>query len=140
VGSKPEGLSTAEALRRLEKNGLNQVESAARKPVIWRLLKEFTQFFSVILWVASGLAFVADWLDPGQGMARIGYAVIAVIVVSGAFSFWQEYRIEQTLAALRKLLPKSVKMSEIPFDSDRMRQAGRACDAGRCGTVLQGRA
>jgi sodium/potassium-transporting ATPase subunit alpha len=35
-------------------------------------------------------------------MARIGYAVIAVILVSGVFSFWQEYRIEQTLAALQK--------------------------------------
>jgi P-type E1-E2 ATPase len=41
-------------------------------------------------------------------MARIGYAVTAVILVSGLFSFWQEYRIEQTLAALQKLLPQQV--------------------------------
>jgi sodium/potassium-transporting ATPase subunit alpha len=86
------------------------VGTVAPQSAIWRLLKEFTQFFSVILWVASGLAFVADWLDPGQGMARIGYAIVAVIIVSGVFSFWQEYRIEQTLAALRKLLPQSVKL------------------------------
>src|SRR4029077_2255138 len=32
------------------------------------------------------------------------------IVVSGLFSFWQEYRAEQTLAALLKLLPQEVKV------------------------------
>jgi sodium/potassium-transporting ATPase subunit alpha len=110
VSGGAEGLSTAEALHRLEKYGPNHVESVVQQPAIWRLFKEFTQFFSVILWVASGLAFAADWFDPGQGMAHIGYAVIAVIIVSGVFSFWQEYRIEQTLAALQKLLPQSVKL------------------------------
>src|SRR6516164_3767481 len=108
--SGPEGLSTAEALRRLGEYGPNTVERAAREPAIWRLLKEFTQFFSVILWVAAALAFVAEWSDPGQGMARIGFALIAVIIVSGLFSFWQEYHIEQTLAALQKLLPQHVKL------------------------------
>jgi calcium-translocating P-type ATPase len=108
--SGPEGLSTAEALRRLGEYGPNTVERAAREPAIWRLLKEFTQFFSVILWVAAALAFVAEWSDPGQGMARIGFALIAVIIISGVFSFWQEYRIEQTLAALQKLLPQHVKL------------------------------
>jgi calcium-translocating P-type ATPase len=108
--SGPEGLSAAEALRRLEEYGPNRVERAAQEPAIWRLLKEFTQFFSVILWVVAGLAFVAEWSDPGQGMARIGFALIVVIIVSGLFSFWQEYHIEQTLAALQKLLPQHVKL------------------------------
>ncbi len=43
-------------------------------------------------------------------MARVGCVVIGVIVVSGLFSFWQEYRAEQTLAALLKLLPQAVKV------------------------------
>jgi sodium/potassium-transporting ATPase subunit alpha len=33
-----------------------------------------------------------------------------VIIVSGLFSFWQEHRIEKTLAALQKLLPTEVKL------------------------------
>src|SRR6516164_5803874 len=69
--SGPEGLSAAEALRRLEEYGPNRVERAAQEPAIWRLLKEFTQFFSVILWVAAGLAFVAEWSDPGHALARV---------------------------------------------------------------------
>src|SRR5512143_1089396 len=85
------GLSAAEVERRLLEFGPNQVESAARVPVWLRIFREFTRFFSLILWVAAALAFVADWSDPGQGMARIGYAIVIVIVVSGLFSFWVEY-------------------------------------------------
>jgi magnesium-transporting ATPase (P-type) len=108
LNSSPAGLTHAEAGRRLREFGRNAVEEAARVPPWLRLIKEFTTFFSLILWVAAGLAFFAEWSAPGQGMAKIGYAIVAVILVSGVFSFWQEFRVEQTLAALRKLLPQQV--------------------------------
>jgi calcium-translocating P-type ATPase len=108
LASGTAGLSSPEAARRLREQGPNRVEKALRQPTSWRLLKEFFGFFSVILWCAAGLAFLAEWFDPGQGMARIGYAVIIVILVSGIFSFWQEMRIERTLAALQRLLPENV--------------------------------
>lgn len=84
------------------------MEEVARESILLRFLKEFTQFFALILWLAAGLAFLAEWSDPGQGMAKIGYAILVVIVVSGLFSFWQEFRVERTLAALRELLPQQV--------------------------------
>ena len=104
------GLSRAEAERRLHEFGRNEVEKVARAPLWLRLIKEFTTFFSLILWVAAGLAFFAEWSDPGQDMAKVGYAIVTVILVSGLFSFWQEYRVEQTLAALRKLLPQQAQV------------------------------
>src|SRR5690349_16059360 len=85
------------------------MEPVAGVPVWLRLFKEFFHFFAVILWVATALAFLGEWAEPGQGMAKIGFAIVAVIVVSGLFSFWQEYRVERTLAALRGLLPQTVK-------------------------------
>ena len=108
VHSAANGLSSDEAARRLQEFGPNRMEPIASVPVWLRLLKEFFHFFAVILWVATALAFLGEWNQPGQGMAKIGYAIIAVIVVSGLFSFWQEYRVERTLAALRKLLPQEV--------------------------------
>jgi sodium/potassium-transporting ATPase subunit alpha len=105
-----DGLSSPEALRRLREFGPNRVEKVAGAPAALRILKEFVRFFSVILWVAAGLAFVAEWSAPGQGMARIGIAIIAVILVSGTFSFWQEHRVEQTLEARQKLLPPQVNL------------------------------
>ena len=110
LGTPPNGLSSAEARHRLREHGPNRVEKIARTPAGLRLLREFVQFFSVILWVAAALAFVAEWSAPGQGMARIGYALIGVILVSGIFSFWQEYRVEQTLNALQQLLPQQVNL------------------------------
>jgi sodium/potassium-transporting ATPase subunit alpha len=108
VHSTPHGLSSDEATRRLHEYGPNRMEPVAAVPVLLRLFKEFFHFFAVILWVATALAFIGEWNQPGQGMAKIGYAIIAVIVVSGLFSFWQEHRVERTLAALRKLLPQEV--------------------------------
>ena len=123
VRSSSGGLSSSEVERRRREFGPNRIEKVRREPAIWRLLKEFTRFFSVILWCAAGLAFLAEWFDPGHGMARIGYAVIIVILISGVFSFWQEYRIERTLAALQKLLPQVVnvlrdgEVTELPAEA-----------------------
>jgi sodium/potassium-transporting ATPase subunit alpha len=108
VGSSLEGLSAPEAERRLREYGLNQVEKVRQKPWPLRLLQEFTQLFSVILWIAAALAFLAELMSPDEGMAHIGYAIIVVIVISSLFSFWQEYRNERTLAALQELLPQQV--------------------------------
>ncbi len=108
LNSNPQGLSSVEAERRLGEYGFNRVEEVARESILLRFLKEFIHFFALILWLAAGLAFLAEWSDPGQGMAKIGYAILAVILVSGLFSFWQEFRVERTLAALRGLLPQQV--------------------------------
>ncbi len=110
LNSSMQGLSSAEALRRLQEYGPNRVEEVRRESLLLRFVKEFVHFFALILWLAAALTFLAEWIDPGQGMAKIGYAVVAVIVVSGIFSFWQEFRVERTLAALRELLPQQVEI------------------------------
>ncbi|HXU94183.1 MAG TPA: cation-transporting P-type ATPase [Gallionella sp.] len=104
--SGADGLTQAEARRRLARYGPNRIEKIAEQPLAGKLLKEFTHFFAMILWLAAGLAFFAEWREPGQGMATLGYAILGVILVNGLFSFWQEYRAEQALAALRNLLPQ----------------------------------
>jgi sodium/potassium-transporting ATPase subunit alpha len=110
LGTTPNGLETTEASRRLREFGPNQIDRPARTPLAIRLLREFVQFFSVILWIAAVLAFIAEWSAPGQGMRRIGVALIGCILVSGLFSFWQEYRVERTLNALLKLLPQQANL------------------------------
>ena len=108
--SSPNGLTPEEAQRRLSEYGPNEVEQVRGEPMLLRFLKGFTHFFAIILWIAAGLSFFAEWRDPGQGMATLGFAILGVIVINGAFSFWQEYRAERAVAALKKLLPKRVKV------------------------------
>ncbi|MDP3512206.1 MAG: cation-transporting P-type ATPase [Sulfuritalea sp.] len=103
------GLTAAEAARRLAEFGPNHVEEVAREHLLLGFAREFTHFFAIILWIGAALAFFADYFDPGQGMGRLGFAIVGVIVVNGIFSFWQEYRAEQAVAALRQLLPQKVQ-------------------------------
>ena len=103
------GLAPAEAARRLLEFGPNHVEELGREHLLVSFAREFTHFFAIILWVAAGLAFLADHFDPGQGMARLGAAILGVILINGIFSFWQEYKAERAVAALRQLLPQKVK-------------------------------
>ena len=110
LNSGPDGLSEAEAARRLAEYGSNEVEEVAKEALLLTFAREFVHFFAIILWIAAGLAFVAEWREPGQRMATLGVAIIGVIVINGVFSFWQTYRAERALAALRKLLPNVTKV------------------------------
>ena len=103
--SSPDGLSQVEAVRRLAEYGPNRVEEIAREPLWLRAARQFTHFFALILLVAAGLAFFADARDPGRGMAALGWAIVGVVVVNGAFAFWQEDRAERAVEALKGLLP-----------------------------------
>lgn len=105
-----QGLSSGEAQRRLQQFGPNHVAPTKRRNRLWALLAEFTQLFSVVLWIAALLAFAVEWQVPGEGMGRLGVAIVAVILISGVFSYWQEYRIEKALSALVKLLPQQVQV------------------------------
>jgi calcium-translocating P-type ATPase len=108
--SAEDGLGSAEAEKRLREYGLNRIEEIRGEPQWKQFLRQFTHFFALILWVAAALAFFAESRSPGEGMWQLGIAILAVIIINGSFSFWQEFRAEQAIAALRKLLPQSVKV------------------------------
>ncbi len=103
------GLASAEAARRLAEFGPNHVEEVPRENLLLTFAREFTHFFALILWIGAALAFGAEHFDPGQGMAKLGLAIVGVIIVNGIFSFWQEYKAEQAVSALRQLLPQKVQ-------------------------------
>ncbi|HSE93048.1 MAG TPA: HAD-IC family P-type ATPase [Methylomirabilota bacterium] len=101
VGSSPHGLDAAEAERRLATCGTNALEHVRRRPLAMRLLEQLVSFFAVLLWVGGVLALLA-------GMPELGWAIFAVIVVNGIFSFLQEFRAERAIEALRSLLPREI--------------------------------
>ncbi|OIO78132.1 MAG: ATPase [Hydrogenophilales bacterium CG03_land_8_20_14_0_80_62_28] len=110
LNSSASGLDAAEAERRLAEFGPNRLEEAAREHGLLRFARQFSHFFAIVLWLAAGLALFAEHYDPGQGMARLAVAIVAVILVNGVFSSWQEYRAERAVAALRRLLPRKVNV------------------------------
>src|SRR6187200_49194 len=108
--SSPAGLSGRDALERRHEFGANRIERLPTTPLFLCFIGQFTHFFAILLWVAALLALVAEVRMPGQGMATLAIAIVAVIVINGGFSFWQEYRAEETMAALQRLLPHQVRV------------------------------
>jgi calcium-translocating P-type ATPase len=108
--SNPQGLSAADAAGRLAEFGPNRIERVRGVPASLRLIRQFTHFFALLLWCAAVLALAAHLYLPGQGMGTLSVAIVAVILINGVFSFWQEEQAEQTMAALQRLLPHRVRV------------------------------
>lgn len=77
--SSEKGLSETEAAKRLSENGFNEIREVLRASLTTKFLKQVTHFLAILLWVGAGLAFLSDYLHPGEGMATLGYAIIGVI-------------------------------------------------------------
>ena len=99
----PLGLSAAVAQQRLEHHGANRLPVLRRRALLLRLADQLLHFMALLLWVAGALAFAA-------GTPQLGWAIWAVVLINGLFSFWQEYQAERTLAALQQALPRQVRV------------------------------
>jgi len=104
------GLTDEEAKRRFLEFGPNELKEVKKTPLSIRFLKQFTHFLAILLWIAAGLAFVSEYLHPGEGMLTLGLAIIGVIFINALFTFIQEYRAEKSIEKLRLLLPFRVKV------------------------------
>ncbi len=103
LASRAEGLSQSEALERLELYGANRLPPLHRRPLALRLLDQMGHFMALLLWIAGGLAFAA-------GTPQLGWAIWAVVLINGLFSFWQEFQAERALEALSRSLPQQVQV------------------------------
>jgi sodium/potassium-transporting ATPase subunit alpha len=112
------GLSEDEAARRLAEFGPNAIRAARKRPLALRFLGQFTHFLAVILWIAAGLSFLSEYLNPGGGMLTLGLAIVGVIVINALFTFIQEYRAEKALEALKRLLPFRVMVRRGGIDRE----------------------
>ena len=111
LGSGVEGLDPVEATDRLNEVGRNCVE--VRDP--WRILRslthQFTNFFTLLLFASAGICFVAEYLQAGQSMMVLGWALAGVALLNALFSFIQEYRAERAMESLRQFLPPMVQVA-----------------------------
>src|ERR1035441_1216168 len=97
--SSREGLSTAEAERRLIQYGPNGL--SRRGGVRWprELARQFTHPLALLLWAAAALAWLA-------GIAAVAIAIVVVIVINAIFAFIQEAQAERAVEELAEFLPE----------------------------------
>ena len=104
VGSSARGLQSGEAAERLRHEGPNAITEQRRVPLPLRFGKHVAHPFALLLWAGAVLALMGEHFSPGEGMRLIAYALAGVVMLNGGFSFWQETRVEQAMAAFRKML------------------------------------
>ncbi|AEH23121.1 ATPase, P-type (transporting), HAD superfamily, subfamily IC [Thermodesulfobacterium geofontis OPF15] len=104
------GLKDEEAQRRLLYFGYNEIKEIRKTSFVLKFLRQFTHFLAIILWLASALAFISDYIHPGEGMRHLGFAIIGVICINAIFAFVQEYKAEKAIEKLRQMLPFYVKV------------------------------
>jgi Ca2+-transporting ATPase len=97
LGTRPSGLSEAEAQERLQRFGPNAIREIKGKPLWRRFLANFTHVMAILLWAGGIVGFLAH-------TPQLGIAIWMVNVINGVFSFWQEFKAEKATEALRKLL------------------------------------
>ena len=97
------GLTSAEALARLERYGPNELEEEARVTPLKILARQFASFLTIILIVAAAISFVL-------GEALDGGAIAVIIVLNAILGFIQEYRAERALEALRELAAPNARV------------------------------
>jgi P-type Ca2+ transporter type 2C len=92
------GLSSAEAARRLGRDGPNRLAEARREPRWKAFLRQFKDLLIIILLIAAVVSLVVsgEWETP--------VVIAAVVLLNATIGFVQESRAEASLEALKKML------------------------------------
>ncbi len=97
VEAREDGLSSAEAKRRLAKHGPNRLPEPPKRSALLRLLSHFHNILIYVLLAAALFtALLGHWIDTG--------VILAVVVVNAIIGYIQEGRAEQAMDAIRKML------------------------------------
>ncbi len=99
LASSPQGLAPEEVQTRLALYGPNVLYEPVTRISPWsRFIAQLTHPMALLLWGAGGIALL-------MGRPALGLAIGIVVLVNAVFSFWQEQRAAQAVAALKQVLP-----------------------------------
>ncbi|MHB8763681.1 MAG: cation-translocating P-type ATPase [Deferrisomatales bacterium] len=103
LGSSATGLSAQEAARRLAADGPNELKESKR---ISSLQIFLGQFKSLIIWVLVAAGVISGLL--GERVDAI--AILAIVVLNAVIGFYQEFKAEKSIAALKKMTAPHAKV------------------------------
>ncbi|WP_146339745.1 cation-transporting P-type ATPase [Nesterenkonia sp. NBAIMH1] len=101
--SRPAGLSSREAARRLQAAGPNHLIRGETRRRSRELLKQLIHPLALLLWAAALLSAVT-------GTAELAIAIVAVILLNAVFAFVQELHAERAVEALASYLPERAQV------------------------------
>lgn len=111
---KHRGLTTEQTNILLKKYGLNKLPEKGATPFVSLLVNQLKNMLSILLFIAAVLSFaIGDSLD--------GSLILLILLLNALLGFWQEFKVNKELDALRKLQSLSVRVirdnQEIEIDA-----------------------
>ncbi|MEW6522664.1 MAG: calcium-translocating P-type ATPase, SERCA-type [Bacillota bacterium] len=96
LGSSWEGLTSRQCRERLDRYGLNVLETGDGLPVLRILLDQFKDFMVMMLLAATAVAALL-------GEVADAVTIVVIVVLNAVLGFVQEYRAERSLHALKRM-------------------------------------
>nr|HDO81363.1 calcium-transporting P-type ATPase, PMR1-type [Candidatus Bathyarchaeota archaeon] len=97
------GLTSDEASSRLKEYGFNEIEEAGKRSLATMFLDQFKSFLILILIIAALISLVlGDLADAG--------VISFVLLMNALLGFYQEYKAEQAVEALKRLVAPHAKV------------------------------
>ncbi|MBJ7540327.1 cation-translocating P-type ATPase [Streptococcus sp. SL1232] len=97
--SSREGLSTAEAQKRLDEFGHNELDEGEKRGLFAKFIDQFKDLMIIILLVAAALSVITEGMH-GLTDALI---ILAVVILNAAFGVYQEGQAEAAIEALKDM-------------------------------------
>ncbi|KAM7257822.1 hypothetical protein ACFE04_013563 [Oxalis oulophora] len=103
------GLSTAEAVKRQQIYGLNELEKHEGTSLFQLIVEQFQDTLVRILLVAAVVSFVLAWYDGDEGgeMGITAFVeplvIFLILIVNAIVGIWQESNAEKALEALKEI-------------------------------------
>jgi sodium/potassium-transporting ATPase subunit alpha len=104
------GLASADVITRLNEYGSNELRVRKDTPEIIKFFRQLTNFFALLLIAGSALAFLADYLQPGEGNFYIGVALLVVVLLNAVFGYAQQHASDRIMESFRNMLPPMISV------------------------------
>eukprot|EP00731_Ephydatia_muelleri_P011697 Em0006g591a len=106
------GLSSEEAMRRLQRDGRNAITPPPQTPEIIKFAKNMLGGFSMLLWMGAILCFVAYGVQEASSRGGpldnlfLGIVLVLVVFITGCFTYSQESKSARIMKSFLKLVPQ----------------------------------
>ena len=95
------GLKSSEANLRLREYGMNKIKSKKRRTSLIIFLEQFKSFLVILLLFATAISLVL-------GLITDAIVIGSILVLNAILGFYQEYKAEKAIEALKKLIVTKV--------------------------------
>ena len=110
VNSSEQGLTTAEAEKRLQENGKNKLAEAKKDSIIKRFFNQMKDPMIIILIIAAVISAITEFVEAGRAVVPTDSIIILVVVVVNAIlGVVQESKAEKAIEALQKMSAASTR-------------------------------